>query len=269
MAERDILFAVRNNFYIGAYNNAINEASDLEGLSDAEAVERDVLVHRAYIALGSHEVRASAARHRAGLRGGGGGGVGRWTAAGRAGATVTAGVVVMSCAMRVVARKRADVSCTTPRPQTHTTPHQHRAQLVISEIGDSAPMALQAVKLLARYLGKQMPKVRGCGFGARGCDSGTPRHGVQASCVCVRACVSVSVWWGPSRQRLAPCADATPRPRHTAPQDEAVEAVGALLADPICNSSPHVLLVGGLVYAAEGNYVEALKACHSGLSLEM
>jgi hypothetical protein len=27
MADRDILFAVRNNFFIGAYNNAINEAS--------------------------------------------------------------------------------------------------------------------------------------------------------------------------------------------------------------------------------------------------
>lgn len=52
----DILFAVKNNFYIGAYNNAINEASDLEGLSEQEATERDVLVYRSYIALGSHDV---------------------------------------------------------------------------------------------------------------------------------------------------------------------------------------------------------------------
>jgi coatomer protein complex subunit epsilon len=39
--------------------------------------------------------------------------------------------------------------------------------------------------------------------------------------------------------------------------------------DPICNSNQHVLLVAGLIYAQEGNYVEALKACHAGQSLEM
>lgn len=60
MADRDILFAVRNNFYIGAYNNAINEASDIEGLSEAEQTERDVYVYRSYIALGSHDVSAAA-----------------------------------------------------------------------------------------------------------------------------------------------------------------------------------------------------------------
>lgn len=41
------------------------------------------------------------------------------------------------------------------------------------------------------------------------------------------------------------------------------------MADPICNTNPHVLLVAGLIYASEGNYVEALKACHSGQNLEM
>ena len=58
MADRDILFAVRNNYYLGAYQNAINEASDLEGLSDQEQTERDALVYRSYIALGSYEVLA-------------------------------------------------------------------------------------------------------------------------------------------------------------------------------------------------------------------
>jgi hypothetical protein len=33
-------------------------------------------------------------------------------------------------------------------------------QLVISEISQSAPMSLQAVKLLAEYLGNKIPKVR-------------------------------------------------------------------------------------------------------------
>jgi coatomer protein complex subunit epsilon len=59
MADRDILFGVKNNFYIGAYNNAINEASDLGGLSDAEQTEKDVFVYRSYIAIGSHDVSAS------------------------------------------------------------------------------------------------------------------------------------------------------------------------------------------------------------------
>lgn len=58
MSDRDILFGVKNNFYIGAYNNAINEASDLEGLSDAEQTEKDVFVYRSYIAIGSHDVSA-------------------------------------------------------------------------------------------------------------------------------------------------------------------------------------------------------------------
>ena len=53
----DLLFAVRNSFYLGAYNNVINEAADLDHLSDADAVERDCFVYRSYIALGSHEVR--------------------------------------------------------------------------------------------------------------------------------------------------------------------------------------------------------------------
>lgn len=68
MADRDVLFAVRNNFFIGAYNNAINEASDIEGLSEAEQTERDVYVYRSYIALGSHDVSAAAAAGQRGSR---------------------------------------------------------------------------------------------------------------------------------------------------------------------------------------------------------
>jgi coatomer protein complex subunit epsilon len=57
MADRDILFAVKNHFYLGAYNLAINEASDLEGLTEAEQIEKDTYVYRSYIALGSYDVR--------------------------------------------------------------------------------------------------------------------------------------------------------------------------------------------------------------------
>ena len=34
-------------------------------------------------------------------------------------------------------------------------------------------------------------------------------------------------------------------------------------------SNATVLLVIGLIYAAEDNYVEALRACHTGISLEL
>ena len=55
--EPDLLFTVRNNFYLGSYQHAISEASDLEGLSDQEKVERDLFVYRSYVELGSFEVR--------------------------------------------------------------------------------------------------------------------------------------------------------------------------------------------------------------------
>ena len=80
-------------------------------------------------------------------------------------------------------------------------------QLVMSEIGASSPMALQAVKALALYMKQQ--------------------------------------------------------------REAAMEQVAAWLADPSCTSNPTVLLVAGLLYALEGNQVEALKTCHTGGSLEM
>eukprot|EP00249_Psilotum_nudum_P008957 c21617_g1_i1 orf=523-1392(+) len=77
MSGPDALFTIRNYFYLGAFQAAINE-SNVNGLSGAESIERDCFVYRSYIALGSY-------------------------------------------------------------------------QLVIDEIHDSAPIALQAVKLLALY----------------------------------------------------------------------------------------------------------------------
>lgn len=80
MSGPDALFPIRNFFYLGAYQAAINESTSIDFLSEIEAIERDCLVYRSYIALGSY-------------------------------------------------------------------------QLVVNEINDSAPTALQAVKLLALYLG--------------------------------------------------------------------------------------------------------------------
>ena len=59
----DSLFPVYNNFFIGAYQAAINEASEMQGLSDTEATERDCYMYRAYIALGSYQVSAGG-KHR-------------------------------------------------------------------------------------------------------------------------------------------------------------------------------------------------------------
>lgn len=59
MSGPDVLFNVHNNFYLGAYQAAINEASDITGLSDTEATERDCFVYRSYIALGSYQLPIS------------------------------------------------------------------------------------------------------------------------------------------------------------------------------------------------------------------
>ncbi len=56
----DALFAVTNNFHVGAYQAAINAAADLTDLSEKEATERDAYTYRAYLALGSHQARAGA-----------------------------------------------------------------------------------------------------------------------------------------------------------------------------------------------------------------
>lgn len=136
MSEPDLLFSLRNHFYLGAYQAAIAEASDLEGLSEAEKVERDCYVYRSYIELGSYE-------------------------------------------------------------------------LVINEVTDSSAQALQAVKLLAQYIGNKLPK------------------------------------------------------------EDVLSILAAWVADPSCAGNATTLAVAGIIYANEGNDVEALKACHSGLSLEM
>jgi coatomer protein complex subunit epsilon len=51
----DPLFALRNNFYLGAYQAAINN-SEIANLSPDEEIERDTLVYRSYIALGSYQL---------------------------------------------------------------------------------------------------------------------------------------------------------------------------------------------------------------------
>jgi len=54
----DLLYALRNNYHLGAYQAAIAEANDLQhdDLGEAENVERDIFLYRAYIELGQAEV---------------------------------------------------------------------------------------------------------------------------------------------------------------------------------------------------------------------
>ncbi|KMZ68582.1 Coatomer subunit epsilon-1 [Zostera marina] len=55
MAAPDHLFGLRNSFYLGAYQSAIN-GSEIPNLSSEDIIERDTYVHRSYIALGSYQL---------------------------------------------------------------------------------------------------------------------------------------------------------------------------------------------------------------------
>jgi len=52
-------------------------------------------------------------------------------------------------------------------------------------------------------------------------------------------------------------------------RDAALEQASAWMEDPAAASNASTLLVAGMIFALEGNLEAALKACHSGLSLEM
>ncbi|KAE7996013.1 hypothetical protein FH972_000762 [Carpinus fangiana] len=54
-AGPDQLFSLRNNFYLGAFQAAINN-SEVPNLSPDDVIERDCLVYRSYIALGSFQL---------------------------------------------------------------------------------------------------------------------------------------------------------------------------------------------------------------------
>ncbi|PAN40412.1 hypothetical protein PAHAL_7G313200 [Panicum hallii] len=60
MASPDHLFGLRNSFYIGAYHAAITSSQSVpaHALSPDELVERDAILYRSYIAIGSHQESA-------------------------------------------------------------------------------------------------------------------------------------------------------------------------------------------------------------------
>jgi hypothetical protein len=52
----DVLFEVRNAFFIGDYQHCITEAQKIKPPTAAVAIERDVLMYRAYIAQRKYTV---------------------------------------------------------------------------------------------------------------------------------------------------------------------------------------------------------------------
>jgi coatomer subunit epsilon len=52
-------------------------------------------------------------------------------------------------------------------------------------------------------------------------------------------------------------------------QESVLSTIQEWLADASCNSNPHVQLIAAVIFAQESNFVDALKICHSGATLEM
>lgn len=111
-------------------------------------------------------------------------------------------------------------------------------QLVLSEISDSAPTALQAVKLYAKSLS--------------GGEAVQARARIRASVVPRTVLLT--------RSKL-PCVF-----RH---QAEVLAAFEQLLADPAVALNPTVLLCCAQVHARAGAAPEALKLCHAVQNLEL
>ena len=120
-------------------------------------------------------------------------------------------------------------------------------QLVISEISDSAPTALQAVKLFAIYTSQPAARVRPLRPTSR------PLPGTLI----------------PNELCFAPGAALVltqPPPRT---QESVLEQMAALLSDSSVSHHPMLLLMAANVEALEGNFPEALKHCHAVQNLEL
>ena len=123
-------------------------------------------------------------------------------------------------------------------------------QLVINEISSSAPQALQAIKLLAQYQGNKLSKV-------------WPPLAIKWHGWCKHSIIARASPQGPPDSALMPSAS------FYTMQEDVLATIKDWLADPAVAHNASVLLVAGIIYTTEGDYVEALKALHGGELLEM
>eukprot|EP01050_Picozoa_sp_SAG11_P009497 SAG11_NODE_895_length_6641_cov_6.653928_6_plen_167_part_00 len=115
----------------------------------------------------------------------------------------------------------------------------------MNEVHDSHAMDMQAVKLLATYLA---PGLR---------DTGMSRlypHALLQAPVTHR---SVPPW----------CQELDSRPA-TVPILAALVTLTALMEDPSASTNPTLQLMAGYIYSYEQEYEKALRAVHSGYTLE-
>jgi len=56
MADTDVLFDLRNYFYLGNYQAAINEANNVSLGTEKERLEKDSFVYRSYLAQGNYQL---------------------------------------------------------------------------------------------------------------------------------------------------------------------------------------------------------------------
>jgi len=56
MADSDILFDVKNYFFLGNYQAAINEGNSVRTPSERDRIEKDTYVYRSYIAQGNYKI---------------------------------------------------------------------------------------------------------------------------------------------------------------------------------------------------------------------
>lgn len=134
---------MHNAFYLGAYQNAINEGADLVGLSEKDALERDCFVYRSYIALGSYQVSG---RRKLML-------------------LSEAGSTPLAPALRASAGSLSAAGFSFAPPSflrllSNINIPFALEQVVLSEVSDNAPTSLQAVKLMAQYMANPASRVR-------------------------------------------------------------------------------------------------------------
>lgn len=145
------------------------------------------------------------------------------------------------------------------------------------------------MKLLAQYQGNKLSKVRGSSGSLEGCPV-EPLQRLNSALLGLGACAPVLASYTQAgvsplvatERSVPPVADLQRQAaKYMASQcvgasvsglclqDDVLATIHDWLADPATAHNTTVLLVAGLIFTNEEDYVEALKALHGGESLEM